>query len=303
MTRSGENIDYGQLATLSLNNTTPVPVAAPALDNVYDLRPLGSIWYGWKDAADLVNAKVISQYGSTDSPATVAISGLTSRSNGDVTFGYVATSAVPTPLTAVMVKNPTAGASAFFPRTRSVAYGKRATYYAAFEYWQDPTQLATTPDYPFEVQRGTLYYSVNRTSWRSQTTPGTQVLISGERWSGVTPVLTRNTWFYWVYRGDMLTRAAPRTATYEVTVAPLFKKFGIAKSGSRRIVAGTLTRVAGKAVLYRKVTSTRWKAVATVKITSKGVFSFGKLALAKGSYKVVSLADTWWAASTRTFRI
>jgi hypothetical protein len=304
-TTSGEQERYesAYVATLSTDSTTPA-VRASALDNVYSLRKLGSTWWGWKDSANPGNTAIVSSYGSSDTPDTVAIAPLVPRSNGDVTAGYEPTTAKPPVLAPAMVVHRLSGSASLRMKVRSVAAGKRDTFWPEFTYGQLPSQSPARAVLG-AVQKGALLYSTDAgRSWHSTPTPGTTVKV-GYQWWSVTPKLYRNTWFRWSYAGDMLTAPASTSSRRPVlvTVSPRFSAFGVAKVGARRVVSGTLSRVGGTAVLYRKVSATRWTALATVRVSSTGAFTFGRRPLARGSYKVVAVADTWWAASTRPFTV
>ncbi len=71
----------------------------------------------------------------------------------------------------------------------------------------------------------------------------------------------------------------------------------VARSGRYRIIGGAATRIGGIATLYR-IVGTRLVKVAAVKLTSKGVYTFGKRALPRGYYRVLTRADKYWAAGT-----
>lgn len=59
-----------------------------------------------------------------------------------------------------------------------------------------------------------------------------------------------------------------------------------------------LARIGGSAVLYKGT-----KKIATVKVSSRGVYSFGKRSLSRGIYRVVTIADVSWAAGSLTVKI
>jgi hypothetical protein len=113
-------------------------------------------------------------------------------------------------------------------------------------------------------------------------------------------VLTRNTWFRWVYGGDWFT-TADVSPTALVKVVPLVRQT-VTRSGSARVVSGTATRSRGTAVLSRVVGS-RLVRLATTHLTSNGRFSFGRRRLAKGRYRVDVSADVSWAAGAVRFTI
>ena len=310
-TASGQDVypTYGYLGTPAASNVSSPAAVATNLNNLYDLRKAGSTWYAWKDHSDLGPTPVlVSAYGTLNDPAIDTWTQTAARSNGDSSYSYFPTTATPIVFSPSTIANAAAGVVVFKTNVTSVAYGKRPAYLAEDVYGQDPTQVST-PTFDLGTQVGTLYYSINKgVSWRSMPTPGSHVVVNDPvygslPYDGVTLPLVRNTWFRWAHAADSLTAAAHTPAApIEVTVVPAYAKFAVARSGSSRIVYGTLTRIGGKAVLYRKV-KTKWVALGIVAITSQGLFNFGKRYLAKGSYRVVALADTWWAASARAFTV
>ena len=296
---------YTEVATLAPSGTGS-HVENTALKNTYDLGHLGSSWYAWKDRTD-DNTTVVTSFASASdvsSSGATSLSAFTDRVDGDVTRSYVPTSAQPPALLASDVaSNRSAAHPSLAMRTSSVAYGKRAVYAAGNGYFQDPTGAAYDPLSSYWVLKGQLLYSIDAGAhWASYTTTTgkSPITVGTWQWTGQTQKLTRNTWFKWSYLGDLMT-APGSTSKRLVTVAPPIT-VKVARSGSYRIVYGSVLRSRGSIALLHKVGS-RWRSVATVSISRKGAFSFGKKKLAKGSYKVVSLADTSWAASTTVFTV
>lgn len=65
---------------------------------------------------------------------------------------------------------------------------------------------------------------------------------------------------------------------------------------------GAATRHRGTALLQRNVGG-RWSTVATTSLTYAGAYSFGARALARGTYRVLVLADRYWAAGAKAFTV
>jgi hypothetical protein len=290
-----------RVGTMSAANATPVAAAVPAMANTYDLRAFGTDWYVWHDTA--AAAVVTSNVGST-TDITVAPASWTARDDGGVvTSQYRPTSATPPAFAPSTVANRTPGRA--FLSMPSVVYPGNIPYHVEDDYWQDPAQTTAAPKFVRIATRGRLYFGFTpKGPWHTTETPAVWVTDANRGAATGTIPLSRNTWFRWVYLGDGLTAPSSTSSTRLVRVG-VIPGLGVTYkvSGSSRIVYGITSRIGGKIVLYRKVTTTRWTAVATVALTSKGAFNFGKRKLRKGSYKVVTVADISWMSATRAFTI
>ncbi|HTY71058.1 MAG TPA: hypothetical protein VMI11_01375 [Actinomycetes bacterium] len=283
---------------LSADGKSGTTADGPA--NYYNAGKLGSDWWMWTDTG--TGSSLVTHWGTTADP-TVAPSSLSDRVDGQHSYSYQATAAVPPALGTPANK---AGANAFLDvSTNGTTTGKKVVYLSQNLYWV-PVPGTTFANDADEVDYGVLQYSTDgRKTYRTlaHTNADNPVAwpgASGYFGNGRTQALTRNTWFRWHYLGDLFTKAG-YSNVQEVSVSPTVK-LSVAKSGSRRTISGKAARQGGKATLYRMSGGHKTK-IATVKLTSKGGFSFGKRSLAKGTYEVVVAADKSWAASTKTLKI
>jgi len=252
---------------------------------LYDVQQLGATWWVWRDEAGT------SQFASTTDLSTVATASFTSFPLGPVTGWYRMSDVTPPAITPPVNRTPTR--SHLIVSAALVKYGSRVVY----DTWADYLlQLPGQPvDETYWVARGTLQYSINGTTWKNLVTTSWAHPVpwprSTAKGAGYTQVLTRNTWFRWVYPADWFTTSSLSKVVL-VRVVPIVKA-KVAVSGRYRTVYGTASRVGGAAVLYR-VVGTRLVKVATTTLTSRGAYSFGKRALSRGTYKVLTVADKYW---------
>ena len=280
-------------ALVGTSTTTP----NVALKDVYDVRPFAGLYAMWQDRADLVDAtKSISAFWWQSDPSITPVDPPTDRTDGPTTFRYVPTATTPPPMVAatnLVAPHPSLTVSA-----KTALVGRRVAYNAHNYYLQDPLGAAYVEANASEVDRGTLYKSIDGAkSWiLVGTTSGAHpILIGGNYFYGYSPVLTRNTQFRWRYDGDLFT-ASGYTGRVLITVLPVVtakRTF----NGSSRIVAGKATRVGGTAVLYR-VVGTKSTRIASAVISATGIYSFGKRHLTSGTYKVVTVADVGWGSGS-----
>lgn len=267
--------------------------ADSALGVVRSLSQQNGTWYMWR-ADDTALS-----YGSTADIGTPPAT-WTPRTDAAAIYGYDVTGADPPAMTTADNRPTTTARLVLRPST--VLYRHRAAYCALADYF---VSEGVDVDYSYANLRGTLSYSVNagRTWTRLTTTTGAKVdEVYGDCSSlmGTTQVLTRTTWFRWAYPGDMITKAATSRIVV-VGVSPVVT-VKVARSGSRRIVRGTATRVRGTAMLQR-YSKHRWVKVATTAIGRTGAYSFGARSLPRGSYRVITLKDASWAQGLKAFRI
>ena len=282
-------------AALSSSGGTGLAPPPADLTGMYDIRLYGTDWWAW------LNTTTTTDYATSPDLAGLATATFNPRIDGvDSEWHY--TSAVTPPALTSAVNRATTHPYLYLS-VASTLYGKKAVYDSWAEY------LTALPGETFAndatwTARGTLQYSINGTTWRALTTttwahpvpwPG-----STYKAAGYTQVLTRNTWYRWIYPGDYLT--TPSTSrTVLVKVVPIVKA-KVTVSGTKRIVSGSATRIGGSAVLY-KVVGTKLIKVATTTLTSKGLYNFGRRSLAHGTYRVTTVADRYWAAGSVRFGI
>ena len=278
--------------------------SAPALSDGYDLRQDASgFWWFWKDDTSI--APAVSNLWSIPSTLPVDTTALAPvlvgpRTNGPTTYRYVPSAVTPPALQPVA--NPAAAHPYLFLSASTATYGKRVGY-DAHNFYGAPPNAAFANATASEVDRGQLLRSFDGVHFTPLlTTSGASPVVIGKSYyNAYTPALTRNTWFRWVYPGDAFTSAGA-SATRVVKV-PAVVSAKVKASGASRIVAGGSTRrVAGTAILYRVVGKKLVKVAAAV-ITAKGAYTFGKRKLAAGSYRVVTVADRYWATGFKAVKI
>lgn len=267
--------------------TTATP--RPALNGFYDLRQdVNGAWWTWNDSA---SGTVLSSVGDplVDTPVQAAAP----RGDGASTYRYTPSAASPPALQPVV--NP-AGSHAYLKMSASVvAYGRKVAY-SAYNYYGGLPGTSYAWNRAAEVDRGYLQRSIDGVHWyTATTTSGAHPIVIGSSYYNAyyAKVLTRNTWFRWLYPGDLFT-ARGTSSTRLVKVVPVVSA-RVAVSGRSRIVYGAASRVGGAVVLYRKA-GTRLVKVGVAAISSKGVYTFGKRALPRGSYRIVTVADRYWAS-------
>ncbi len=186
--------------------------------------------------------------------------------------------------------------------TSAIVYGGRALDIAYGQY------LAPLPGESLAASgakvAGMLQISYDGTTWRNLRWNNLQVVP----WPGTTTAangyvtVTRSVWVRYQYRGDPL--VLPMTSPVRrLTVTPLVRvTVTPSRSGRSRLVAGTVTRIGGRALLYRYI-SGRYVVIAQTTISSTGRYSFGWRVLPRGAYKVASVADVSWNSGRVFFRI
>jgi hypothetical protein len=267
-------------------------VANPALDDFYDTRALAGTFWAWKDTFSGTTF-VDSELGSTPDPTVAPTLPLAPRADGEHTYRYVPSAAVPAPLTSAV--NRAAAHAHLVLSTRSVATGARPAFWGYNLYLQPTLGTTYVEAKADEVDRGVLRWAaVGETTAHTLVTSGSTAFQTGAAtYLGYLPPLSRNTYVWWTYQGDYLT-APGSSAKVFVSVAPRVS-VRTAKSGVRTAVAGATTRHGGAVILY-KVSGTKQTRVATTTINAVGAYAFGRRALAKGTYRVVAVADRYWAA-------
>ena len=284
-------------STVDVSAPTPTPVAVPVLDgDKYSVQKVDGIWYAFSDTGS--GTSLVTSYQTTTDLAS-PLGSPVARTDGQYSYGYVVTTGPGTAL-ATTSTNRAASRASFAVSSSLVRTGGTAVY-SSFAHYLRPLGNETFNGYAGATFRGVLQYSTDHAkTWRTKgwTTGATAVLWPGGGYpgNGRTQKLTRNTWFRWVFPGDLL--VAPATSSVRlVKVAPTLTTT-VSRSGSRRVVSGRAARVGGTIVLYQGS-----RTVASVRISATGAFTFGRRSLARGSYRVVALADLNWAASAEAFRI
>jgi hypothetical protein len=182
-----------------------------------------------------------------------------------------------------------------------VKYGARSAYQSIGLYGGVPL-TAFNANNAAETDRGTLWSSINGgVTWtKVLATSGASVFPIGTQWyNGRTPGLTRNTWFKWTSDGDAFTLPFI-SAVRKVSVLPTVKVAVTKYANGTRRIAGSATRKAGSAQLWRYY-SGAWHKLQTVTMNSVGGYNFGTKSRPRGTYKVVTVADASWAANYTKF--
>ncbi len=189
-----------------------------------------------------------------------------------------------------------AGAHPYLGLSASVvAYGRKVAY-SVHNYYGGVPGTSYAWNRAAEVDRGYLQRSIDGVHWSTATaTSGARPIVIGSSYYNAyyAKALTRNTWFRWYYPGDAFT-ARGTSSTRVVKVVPVVSA-RVAVNGRSRIVYGGASRIGGAVVLYRKVGS-RMVKVGVAAISSKGLYTFGKRLLPRGTYRVVTVADRYWAS-------
>jgi len=290
---------------------TSVITVVPALGGTYGVRPYldpaspsGTLptWYAWHDVPVGDPAVLVTQLGVT-SDLTVAPATWTPRTDGLTTFSYIPTAVALPALRDVSQK--AAPHASFTLASSLVTYGKRPVFATAYNLYDiNPLGGAYNGLLAAESDKGKLEKSIDGgTTWiQLPDTSGANAFLSGSTWvSGTGPIVTSNTYFRWTFLGSPFTEAAPAITRY-VKVLPIVT-VKILSSGSYKTVYGKATRKYGSAILQRYFPTLGWRNVLTRTMSATGDFNFGKRILAKANYRVLTLADTKWAAGVKAFTI
>jgi len=287
------------------------PTDVAALQDLYDVRPHAGTFWAWKDAYTGTTWDSTTLY-NVDGAALTAQATATTRADGATTYSYVPVTSTP-PALNQNVQNRAAAHPYFATSASLVAYKKRAAYSSYNLYETDPLGGAFVAGSAAETDRGLLsYYFDGMTTYAPiGSTSGASVFAIGSRWyngwaqlPGRTYLL-KNTWFRWTFPGDFFTEpAAPITRQVKVTPAVSARK---SVSGRYTTLYGTATRAGGTAVMQR-LTSRGWRTVTTAVLVKKGsylsTYNFGRRALPKAAYRIVTVADRGWAAGiSAAFRL
>jgi hypothetical protein len=279
--------DHWSYSTVDVSAVTPTPAAVTTLDgDLYNVQKVDGTWYAFSDTG--TDPNIVTSYRTAPDLVTPLSSPSVDRIDGAHSNGYVVTNAAPAQFGTTSTNRAVTSASLVMASS-TVKTGITAVYSSYAKYLRPLGQQSVTLDADANF-RGLLQWSTDRAkTWHNRawtTYPGV----------ARTQKLTRNTWFRWVFPGDLL--AAPRTSAVRlVHVSPTVTS-KVTKSGSKKIVSGTAARVGGTIVLYKGS-----KKIATVKISAKGTFTFGKRTLSRGAYKLVAVADAYWTTGSKAFSI
>jgi hypothetical protein len=215
--------------------------------------------------------------------------------------GFIPVDAPPVAFSAQQASSPTAAVQPHLDLSAALVKTGGRPVFASYAFYLKPVGAQTWAADSGVTQRGVIQFSIDAgKSWHLLGATTSRNVVpwptGGPDGNGRTQALTRNTWFRWTVPADVFVGTAT-TSPRLVRVSPTVKA-KIVKSGSKRTVAGTVARIGGTAVLYKGT-----KKIASVKISAKGVYSFGKRVLSRGTYRVVTLADTSWAAGSLTVKI
>ncbi len=282
---------YGVSVTLPTDGSTVrTSTPRPSLSGFYDLRQDASgAWWTWKDDPSAGTSAYSVADPLVDTPTPVGAP----RTDGATTYRYAPATNLPPALQPVV--NPAGAHPSLTLSASVVAYGKKVAY-SAYNYYGGLPGLSYAANRAAEVDRGYLQRSIDGVHWSTAAvTSGARPVIIGSKYYNAyyAKVLTRNTWFRWLFPGDAFT-ARGMSATRLVKVVPVVSA-RVAVSGRSRIVYGAASRVGGAVVLYRKV-GTRMVKVGVAAISAKGVYTFGRRLLPRGTYRVVTVADRYWAS-------
>ena len=290
----------GVSVTLPTDGSTVRTVTPrPTLNGFYDLRQDASgTWWTWKDDTSVTPAAT-SAYSLADPLVDTPIPVGAPRTDGATTYRYAPSTNLPPALQPVV--NPAAAHPSLALSAAVVAYGRKVAY-SAYNYYGGLPGLSYAASRAAEVDRGYLQRSIDGVHWSTAAaTSGAHPVIIGSRYYNAyyAKALTRNTWFRWLFPGDAFTKRG-MSATRLVKVVPVVSA-RVAVSGRSRIVYGAASRVGGAVVLYRKV-GTRMVKVGVAAISAKGAYSFGKRLLPRGAYRLVTVADRYWASGYKVLR-
>ncbi|MCA0330531.1 MAG: hypothetical protein LCI03_11615 [Actinobacteria bacterium] len=303
-TNSDSSITTSFTGTLATPSGAETNVDAQVQGRYRIRKDASDEWWMWSDSG---SSPVVSSYIKAANPLAPGSPSTNTFPLGDTTTSYAPVSNAPKRLT--VAKNAATANAQLYMSGTVVGYNKRLAYLSYASYLAPlPGQTASAD--AFAVFQGTLQYSTNPFAttpvWKEITTSGKSFIGWGSypagSFNGTTPYLTRNTWFRWVYPGtNALVKKDTTNGTIKVRVRPDITISKL-RSGSATKVYGKITRVGGKAQLQRS-SGGSWVTVGNATITSTGTYSFGYRTLRSGTYRVVSVEDTYWASNAKSVSI
>ena len=261
--------------------------------NYYDVLPLGTTWWLWKD--DTVTGKTTG-FTTSDLTSVPTING--DRTDGPTTTSYQPSTGTPQPLTSVSNRMP--ASVIFLFSTGLTTSGKRVSYLSLDLY------LTPMPGQTFAADsvanfRGVLQTSLNGgQSWTNSALTSGASFTSTSSWNGMTAPLWRNTWFRWYYPGDVFTAPAYSPVRL-VRVIPVISAAST-KVGLKFNVHGRVLRQGGVAILYRYIGARKVR-VAYVPVGPTGLYSFGLRTLPRGMYQVFVPGGPNWTDAAANVRV
>ncbi len=297
LTFTKEDLASGQLSTYSVAVTAPnAQASAGPLTDWYDVARYNGEWWMWQDDA----SNPASSFGHSADPSPVVAPSTTTAWVGDFYVRSFRLSAVTPPAIGTPVNRPVAHPGLILNAT-SVGYKKSTAYYSYNDYMVPLAGQIFNDNYS-ETERGLLQKSTDGKAYSTllTTTAAHPVTAGGYTWTANTPAATRTLYYRWCFQATTFAAAGCSTAT-KVTMIPTVTAT-VTKSGTKRKIVGTATRVGGSVTLYKVVGSKATK-IATKTINSAGVYSFGTLSLKTGNYRISTVADSYAGVGSKTFKV
>jgi hypothetical protein len=286
----------GDLTNHVVNVTTSnASASGTTLAGWYDVARFNNEWWMWQDATGPVT-----NFGHSTDPSPVVAPGSTSLWTGNYFSRSFKLSAATPPVAGVPVTKPTAHPDLIL-NLPSVGY-KKTTQYVSYNDYMIPIPGQTFADNYSETQQGVLESSTDGKvfTFLRNTSGARPVTASGYTWTGILPAVTRTTYYRWRFPGTLFA-AAGVSPVSKLTMIPTVTAT-VKKVGSKRVISGTATRVRGSVTLYKVVGSKATK-VSTKPLSAKGIYTFGTLTLAAGTYRVSTVADGYAGVGSKTFKI
>jgi len=302
LTFTKADVASGQLSTYSVAVTSPNAQASSGpLADWYDTARYNGEWWMWKDDfTDQANPTTDFGHSADSSPVVAPLT--TTRWTGSFDVRSFRLSAVTPPAISTPVNRPVAHAGLIL-NTTSVGYKKSTAYYSYNDYMVPLAGQIFNDNYS-ETERGLLQKSTDGKTYTTllTTTAAHPVSASGYTWTGNTPAAsaTRTLYYRWCFQASTFAAAGCSSAT-KVTMIPTVTAT-VTKSGTKRKIVGTATRVNGSVTLY-KVVGSKATPISTKTINSTGAFSFGTLSLKAGNYRISTVADTYAGVGSRAFTV
>jgi hypothetical protein len=262
--------------------------ALPNLNNLLSLRQTAGTWWAW--ALDQT-AHTLTPSTTTDNTFATPLTAAAAWAGADHDFAFIQPVA-DTPATFTSLAAKMGVAATLNLSAKSVNSGAQV-HFDGFGTYPAPLSGEVVQKETGQVWKGQLQSSID--AGKTWTVAGATTFGGG-----LTAKLTRTTQFRWFFAGDALT--APAYSGRKVVSVTPGLTVKVTKSGTRRIVAGTTTRVGGTITLF-KLTGRKYVKVLATTISAKGGWSFGKRLLAAGAYRVVTTPDASWASAAKAFRI
>ncbi|GAB3595479.1 hypothetical protein GCM10027446_20790 [Angustibacter peucedani] len=287
---------------LGYEATSPSPdggtPARRGADGRYLVQPFDGGFWSWADVDG------VTSYGTSSDPLAAP------TTSSDRVDGRTTTDYLPISGGAVIMDRPTNPMRTYaylYPRWTDVLVDDTVPYLAWAGY-VGPTPGATLADDGLSTSWGSLEQSYDGLHWK---TVDHSSATRGIRWpgsatrraSGSTQQLQRSVFLRWRYAGSWYTQ--PSTSVVRrVTVHPKSRKLfhDWAYHGTRLTLHGSFTRVGGVAVLYRLSGNGHRTRLKSVRMGDVGNYTFA-LYRPRGTYEIVSLADSGWGDARYRLRV